>query len=129
MGADRRDRPLEQLVAGAVTLAVVERLEPDDVDVGDDEQAVAATAALELVIELDETGRSSPRAGELVVGGAVQRIGEQLAIDERVQALAGGLFAILGRALAVLGGARVLLDGLLAPAGAGHAGARRRCRG
>ena len=115
MSVDGVDDALEQRVAGGVALAVVERLQPDDVDVGDDERRCPSAAAVELVVELGEPGRAGPRAGELVVRGAGQRIGEQLAIDERMQALTRGLFAVLRRAVAVVGGARVLLGGLFAP--------------
>jgi hypothetical protein len=61
-----RHHPLEQLVAGAVTLGVVDGLQSDDIDVGDDEQGGGPAAAIQFVVEVGQArgpARVLPSAG------------------------------------------------------------------
>jgi hypothetical protein len=93
-----------------------EGLQSDDVDVGDDEQAAGAPAEINLAVKFSEARGSRSRAGQRVIRGEGKRVCEQLAVNERVHALEGGLFAVACCRVAILSGARVLLGGLRAPA-------------
>ena len=104
---------------------VVERLQADDVDVRDDERLAGAAAAIDLAVEVGEAGGARARSGQRVDGRDRELVGEDLAVDERVQALARRLLAILRRGLAVVGGERALLGRGPAVVGGVVAGARR----
>ena len=103
---DQRDDALEHLVAGVVSLAVVERLEADDVDVGDYETAGGPAAAIELVAEVREARRPCTRPRQDVDLRESQLAGENLAVCERLLALTGALAAVFGSFLTIVGGER-----------------------
>ena len=67
--SDVRHDAGEQLIAGAVALAVVAGLQPDDVGVCDDEPPAIAPAAVELVVEVDKAGGARARSGQRVALG------------------------------------------------------------
>jgi hypothetical protein len=50
MGADRVHRALQQRVAGAMTMPVVDRLEADNIDVANDERSQRPTGTIDLLI-------------------------------------------------------------------------------
>ncbi len=106
-----RHDPLKQLVAGAVTLRVVDRLQPHDIDVGDDQQAGGPVAAIQLAIEVRQARRTGAGSGQGVGLGDRELVCERLAVDEGVTPLARSLLAVLGRGTAVLGRLRQLLVG------------------
>lgn len=114
MGLDERHDSLEQLVAGGVALGVVDGLQSDDVDVGDDEPSAGPAAAVQLVVEVGQARRARACPGQLVGLGERDLACERLAVDEGAQPLVGRPFAVLCCGLTVLGGERALLGGLCA---------------
>lgn len=72
---------------------------------GDDEQAAGAPAEINLAVKFSKARGSRSRAGQRVIRGEGKRVCEQLAVNERVHALEGGLFAVACRRVAILSGA------------------------
>ncbi len=102
-------RPARQLVACLVSLAVVERLEADDVDVGDHETAGGPAAAIELVAEVRQARRPCTRPRQDVDLRQSQLARQHFAVRERLLALKGALATVLGSFLTIVGGERPLL--------------------
>lgn len=111
---DERHDALEQLIAGAVTLGVVEGLESDDIDVGDDEQAGGPAAAIQFVVKLGQARCSRACSREGVGFRDGKLVGESLAVCEGVPPLSGGPFAVSCCGMAVPGGQSAVLRGLCA---------------
>lgn len=63
------DDALEQRVTGRVPVAVVDHLQPDDVDVGHDERCARAAATVKRKVEFDQARRTGARPGQGVAGG------------------------------------------------------------
>ena len=112
MGADLRDDAPEQVVAGDVAGAVVDRLQPDDVDEGDDQRLRGPAAAGEVALELGEAGRARARAGQLVGGRERHPPREGLAVGGGQLPVARRLLAIERRQPAIAGRERAVLRGL-----------------
>lgn len=104
MGADRADCGLEQLVAGSMTVGVVDSLEADDVDVGDDEQARGPTGTIDLQVEVRQTGAAGARSGQHISLGECQLIEEGVSVFLGLRPVASRLLAIVGRLSAIFGG-------------------------
>lgn len=104
-----------------MTLCVVDGLQSDDIDVGDDELGASSAAAIQFAVKVGQAGRSRAGACQRVGLGNRQLACERLAVNEGVAPLPRPLFAVLCCGLAVLGGQRVLLgcqraDVFVAPA-------------
>jgi hypothetical protein len=66
MTADNPHRILEQRVTGGVSLGVVDRLEADDIDIGNRQRDVHPAGPLDLVVEVRETRRASAGTGQCI---------------------------------------------------------------
>ena len=66
MSANRAHDTLQQLVAGRMTVRVVDRLQADDVDVGNDEEALRSASTIDLVIEVRKPRPARARTGQYV---------------------------------------------------------------
>jgi hypothetical protein len=106
-----RHHLLEQIVASAVTLRVVDGLQPDDVDVCDDEPSAGPVTAIEFVVKVGQAGRSRACSRQGVGFRDRELACERLAVGQGVPTLARSLFAVQCCGFAVLGGQRVLLSG------------------
>jgi hypothetical protein len=111
---------LQQPVAPAVPVGVVERFEADDVDVGDGEQACRPAGAIDLVVEVRQAGRARARPGQRVGLSDRELFDQRVAVCLCLQPVASSLIAVCRgsrstpsgfgsggrRGLAVLRGAR-----------------------
>src|SRR5215210_1307699 len=103
---DRADRALQQPVARGVPMEVVDRLQADDVDIGDDEPAGEPASAIDLVIEVGKPRAARARPGQRVGLRDQQLVHERFAVGLGLRPVAGGLLAVPGRLLTVRGGPR-----------------------
>ncbi len=106
--AHRRDQHPEHAVARGVAVAVVDALEPVDVDVGDDELAVGAPRPVDLVAQGQPPHLAPEGTGEAVEVRALQLGLEAGALQGLVLLLER--VALVGRAAAALAG-RLAVDG------------------
>jgi hypothetical protein len=107
----QRHHLLEQLVARAVPLRIVDGLQPDDVDVCDDEPPAGSVTAIEFLVKVGQAGRSRACSGQRVGLRDRELACERLAVGQGMSTLARSLFAVLCRGFAVLGGQCELLGG------------------
>jgi len=91
---DCTDHVSQQRVARRMALAIVDLLEPVDVDVGEDEASVSVPSAVDLVLERDYSKLAPESAGELIELGVSQ-------LGSRVLAIVRGGSAVGRRELAV----------------------------
>ncbi len=94
-----------------MTLAVIEPLQSDGVDVGDNNRASRPSAAVEFAVKVGQAGRSGASSSQRVHLGDRQCASERLAICERLQAVTRALLAVCRRGLAVPGGLCAVLSG------------------
>ncbi|MEO6857549.1 MAG: hypothetical protein ABI323_03050 [Solirubrobacteraceae bacterium] len=98
---DRTDDVSQQRVARRVTLAVIDLLEPVDVDVGEHQTSVSVPSTVDLAPNLDHSKLATEDAGEMVELRASQIGSRLLAIRRRVHAIRRRVHAIGGRERAV----------------------------
>ena len=89
----------QQRVAGAVTVSVVDLLEPIDVDVDEDQVPVSASRAVDLTFQQQQPDPTTERAGELIKLRLAQVVSAQGVI-------AVGVGAVFNRGFAIGGGVR-----------------------
>ena len=80
---------------------VVDGLQPDDIDIGDGEQGRRSPRSLDLPIEVRQSRRPHPRAGQLVGLGDRELLEERVTVDLRLPAVPRGLLAIAGGLLEI----------------------------
>jgi hypothetical protein len=80
---------------------VIDRLEPVDVDVRDDEALAAALRAIHLALDGAETDAAQQRSGEIVDALGSQLLRRDAAVVGRMGAVLGGGFAVVCRGLAL----------------------------
>jgi hypothetical protein len=98
---DRGGNIMQQRIAGAMTMTVIDLLQPVDIDVSENQLPVAVTRAVDLTLEQQQPDLATERTGELIQLRASQIISPQPVITVR----AG---AILDRRLAISGGVRAV---------------------
>lgn len=100
--ADRPGDALQHGVAGRVPAGVVDRLEPDDVDVDRREHARAPARPADLKLEIHHAGAPGAGPRERVGLRQLELLDESLTVLPRLRAVAGRLLAVARRPLAVL---------------------------
>jgi hypothetical protein len=93
-----------------MTVLVVDRLQADDIDVGDGEQGRRPTGSLDLALEVCQPRRAHARAGQLVGLGDRELLEQRVTVDLCLQAVTRGLFAVAGGLFAICRGAGSTLD-------------------
>ena len=111
VAANRADRSLQQRVAGTVTLQVVDRLQTDDVDIGDGEQGRRSARPLDLPFEVRQACGAHSCSRELVGFGDRELLKQRVAVELRLEPVASRLLAVVGRLLAIGRGPRAALEG------------------
>jgi hypothetical protein len=87
----------QQRVAGGMTVAVVDLLEPVDVDVSENQMPVSVARAIDLTVEQQQPDLAPKRAGELIQLRASQVISAQTVIAVRAGAIFDRRRTISGR--------------------------------
>ena len=100
---DRRRDVAQQRIASRVTLAVVDLLEPVDVDVGENQMPVSVARAVDVALDQQQSDLASKRAGELIKLRASQVSSPQAVIPVRASASFDRRLAIVGRVRTVSG--------------------------
>jgi hypothetical protein len=101
MTADRVDRVLQQRVAGAVTVCVVDRLQADHVDVRDSERRHRSAGTSDLVIKVLQARRPRACAGQPVVLSRRQLRQQRIAFCVGLEHLTSSPVAITRRLCAI----------------------------
>jgi hypothetical protein len=93
----------QQRIAGAMTIAVVDLLEPVDIDVGENQTSVSVARAVDLTLEQQQPDLSTERAGQLIKLRASQISSPQPVIAVRAGAILDRCHTISGRVRTVSG--------------------------
>ena len=98
------DECLQDMIAGGVTIAVVDALHSVDVDEGDNEPPIGAQSAVDLMPESDPACLAAKRSREVVKVGAVQLGLQARTLRAGLGSISGGLVSIGGGNGSISGG-------------------------
>ncbi len=114
MFADCGDDPCDQCISGAAGFGVVLAVEPDGVDVRDDQAGAGALVAIDVVLEVLESCGSGSRARQRISLGHRKRERERFTIAGSPLTVAGRPFSVHCRGLPIAGRLPAMLEGLRA---------------
>lgn len=102
-------RALQETVPGRMAVSVIHPFQADHINIGDHELAGGPAGAINLVVQIGETGRACARPGHLVGLGERELVKQRVAVGLSLRPVTCRLGAIGGGLLAIRQGARSAL--------------------